>query len=148
LHSPVSPPSLFEYVCSEPRTAFAPRNTTPQVICRQRSQQGSKPRLFFFGRKLIDIKQRKGFFFVSSFLHSTYVDHGNKIQNALVPATTDPPQVTVKLWFPQPPSSPSRTSDCEDKRKTKEGSQRRQMVVLSCMYPSMYSLIQQWCGQR
>ena len=39
------------------------------------------------------------FFFVSSFLHSTYVDHGNKIQNALVPATTDPPQVTVKLWL-------------------------------------------------
>jgi len=39
-------------------------------------------------------------FFVSSFLHSTYVDHGNKIQNALFPATTDSPQVTVKLWLP------------------------------------------------
>jgi len=57
------------------------------------------------------------FFFVSSFLHSTY---GNKIQNGLVPATTDPRQVTAKLWLPQPPSSPFRTSGCEDKRKTKE----------------------------
>ena len=44
------------------------------------------------------------FFFVSSFLHSTYIDHGNKVQNALFPATTDPPQVTVKLWLPQPRS--------------------------------------------
>jgi len=43
------------------------------------------------------------FFLVSSFLHSTYVDHGNKIQNALFHATTDPPQVTVKLWLPRPP---------------------------------------------
>jgi len=37
-------------------------------------------------------------FFVSSFLHSTYIDHDNKLQKTLFPATTDPPKVAVKLW--------------------------------------------------
>jgi len=39
-----------------------------------------------------------------------YIDHGNKIQNALFHATTDLPQVTVKLWLPPPPHVATSTN--------------------------------------
>ena len=42
------------------------------------------------------------------------------IQNALFHATTDPPQVTVKLWLPPPPSSPLRTVIVKTKERQKK----------------------------
>ena len=50
---------------------------------------------------------RRCFFFFVSFLHSTYIDHGNKLQN-LFPATRDPPKVPVTMLPPHPPSSAFR----------------------------------------
>jgi len=62
--------------------------------------------LISFAHDLLFFSRCHLFFFVSSFLHSTYIDYGNKLQKTLFPTTTDPPQVTVKLWLPLPPSSP------------------------------------------
>jgi len=43
-------------------------------------------------------------------LHPLLAEFGNRV---------GPPQVT-KLWLPQPPSSPFRTIDCEDKERRRK----------------------------
>ena len=58
---------------------------------------------------------------VLPFLHSTYIDHGNKLQNPF-PVTADPPKATVTMWPPRPPSSAFRwlTYEIKEKRKKRE----------------------------
>ena len=43
-------------------------------------------------------------FFFGFVINCMDIDHGNTVHGSQFPATTDPLQVTVKLWLPQPPT--------------------------------------------